>query len=158
MSTALSTQLFLCLITPHCITWQQVLLSHCLVSQWAPPTSNHLSMSDHYLSCSAIGQCCSGPRPQATTCQSATLSCPAQLLVSAAVGLAYRQLSVRDHWGNDSVKGQWCGGHQVESEVRGRFRPAPKRPYSSPSLGPVGELEGPGTDWGIRPAGIQHPH
>ena len=42
----------------------------------------------------------------------------AQLLLVASVALSpSSQLSMRDHWGSDSVKDWWCGGHHVESEV-----------------------------------------
>ena len=87
---------------------QQVLLSHCLVPQWAPSISNQLSMSNPQLSCSAIGQHCSGPCPLVTVSE--------------------------EPLGSDSVKGRWCGGHQVESEVRDRFRPSGASP-AYPALG-----------------------
>ena len=36
----------------------------------------------------------------------------------------------------------------MESEVRGRTRPSPGGPAAHPSLGPAGELEGPGNRLG----------
>ena len=41
---------------------------------------------------------------------------------------------MRNHWGSDSIKDQWCG-HQVESEVRDRYRSSPGGPPAYPGLG-----------------------
>ena len=43
---------------------------------WTPPTNNQLSMSDCWLSCSAIGWHHSRPLPQAANCQWAAVSGP----------------------------------------------------------------------------------
>jgi len=64
---------------------------------------------------------------------------------------------MRDHWGSDSVKDWWCGGHHVESEVRGRFRLSAGDPSAYPVLGQWVSRRAQGTDWGLCPAGLQSP-
>ena len=48
---------------------------------------------------------------QPSVSEVATGTSPAQLLVSSTFGPTWWYLSVRDHWGSDSVKKQWCIGH-----------------------------------------------
>lgn len=56
-----------------------------------------------------------------------TISAPAQPLVSAAVGSSLKQLTVSEQPLVRAFSQSWqSGGHQAESEVRGRSRPFPK--------------------------------
>ena len=93
-------------------------------------------------SCSAVARCLSWPCSQATSCKWAAISCPAQLLVSTTVGPLNR-----NHWKSDSATGQWRGGHQMESQVRGTSGLL-RKPSSLAGFGSVGELEGPGSRLG----------
>ena len=68
---------------------------------------------------------------------------------------------MRDHWGSNSVSNQQRDGHQVESEVRDRFRTSlagPPREGGGPALGQRLSWRAQGTDWGLRPVGLQSPH
>ena len=59
--------------------------------------------------CSAIGQCRTGPtHKQPTISELPTGTCPAQLLVSTAMGPTYWERPRRGDWGGDSVRSQWC--------------------------------------------------
>ena len=75
------------------------------------------------------------PHPQTTNCQGVTVSGPARLLVSAAVGLpTSNQLSRSNRWWGVSDKNLWNGGWQVESEIKGRALSSPQGLSSSPGL------------------------
>ena len=98
---------------------------------------NHLSQSQPI---SGSAQLWGGPRPhpphpQTTNCQGVTVSGPARLLVSAAVGLpTNNQLSRSNRWWGDSGKNLWSGSWQVESELKGRALSSPQGLSSSPGL------------------------
>ena len=98
----------------------------------APPTSNQLSMNNHYLSCSAIGQHRSGPCSQVTVSEE-------------PLGKWLRKRSLV--WWSS-------GGAWSKRQIQGLSW----RSSSSPSLGPAGELEGPGDRLGATPRGLQGLH
>ena len=109
---------------------------------------------DRYRSCSAVGQCHSGPLPQASNCQWVTLSGAAQPLVGGEVCPSHKQPTVSKRpLVAHSASGQRSGGCQPESEVRGFTR----LHQASPSLGSVGELGFQRTGWGLCLAGLQRP-
>ena len=122
------------------VQWSAALSPVYLVAVPLPPTlSGRQGMVtwDRYRSCSAFGQCHSGPLPQASNCQWVTVSGAAQPLVGGAVCPSHKQPTVSKRpLVAHSASGQRSGGCQPESEVRGRSR----LHQASPSLGSVGEL------------------
>ena len=103
-----------------------------LLSHWLVPPHCPLPTPSNQLSCPAIGQHHSGPCPQGTVSE-------------GPLGKRFSQ-------------GQWCGGHQVESEVRGRFRPSPGGPPANPALGQLVSWRAQGAGWTLCLAGLQSPH
>ena len=61
-------------------------------------------------------------------------------------------------WGSDSVKCRCCGGHQVESAVRGGFRSSSGGPPAYSASGKRLSWRAQGTDWGLHPTGLQRSH
>ena len=102
-------------------------------------------------SCSAVGWYLSRPCPQASINE--------RLLVALRSYWSAPQwaLPTRNcQWGTLGKwfsQGQWCGGHKVESEVRGRFRPSPGGPPVYPALGQWVRWWAQGPGWTLCPAG-----
>ena len=67
-----------------------------------------------------MGRWWSGPLPKLSNCQWVTISGPAQLLVSRAIGPSHKQATA-----DESTNGRQSGGRPVQSEVRGRSLPPP---------------------------------
>ena len=93
-------------------------------------------------SCWNIAWCLRKLHPQAANCQWVTIHCPAQLLISTTVGPAHSYCQ----WGTigEVIKSRvvwWSSdGEWEKRQIQALFW----RGWRSPSLGPVGELEGPG--------------
>ena len=103
-----------CWLLPHSPVPLVALLNHWLVPQW--------------------------PLPQATNCQWATVSGPAQSLVSTTAGPSHKQLSVSNCW----WPLQSTVGKVVVLRLRLRLETDPGFSQGSPCLGPVDEQGGPG--------------
>ena len=99
---------------------------HCCVALSLHPVTRERLPQDHEGSCSAIGQHCSGPRPQATNCQ------------GVAVSGLIQPTPVRQ-----------SGGCQVENQVRGGFPAFSPGSSSSPGPGPLGKLGSPANRLGV---------
>ena len=102
-------------------------------------------------SSSAIGPCLTGPtHKQPTITELPIGTCPAQLLVSTAMGPTYRLLTINEGAIANVIKSRvvcWSsGGDRDKRQIQAFFW----RPWSSRRLGPVGELEGPGNTLGTK--------
>ena len=88
--------------------------------------------------CSAIAPCLSGPCPQATNHQWATIRCLAQLLVPRPL-VPFKEGPL-GRWLSQQAVVWWpSGGEWHKRQIQAFWRPS-----SLPRLGPEGELDSPG--------------
>ena len=114
--------------------------SQCNRAEWAHPYAvSHWCASfqptlflDNRCS-SGLAWCLRWPHSQAAKCPWVTIRCPSQLLISTTVGPAPSYCQEGSI--GELIKERWCGGHQLESERRGRFRHSFGGPGDHPALG-----------------------